>query len=516
MVQRAVVLLFGLGLVACEPAKVSGGTAEDTDGGAGTDTDGTGGGDTETTDDPYADAQPPVAVIGGAGDVAPGESLVLDGTGSYDPQGYALTGYDWSCTDGSTGEGDSATFAFASEGPITCTLSVTSESGLTGSASVDLSVTRPVATWTVMVFMNGDNELESAALEDMNEMEVAGSTDDVNLVVQLDRSANFDRTDGNWTGAHRYRVEQDDDMSAIQSPVLDDLGASDSGKPSTISEFVAWAAENYPAEHYALVLWDHGWSWSLAPYEKPYITKGISADYTSGNDISVAEGELEEILDSAVDSLGQPLDLMGFDACTMAGWEIAYATMPYASVLVGSQDYESEDGWSYDQTFGDLIADPTMDAAALAESVAKRFNETKDSTQSSIDLARLPELNDALDALATDMMAAADADNDLSDASRNATDWDGGYGTDRDLGNVLDYLSSNSADPDVAADAATARAVLDEVVLSNYTYGRAAVDATGLSIYSPIRGSVDSLYLEGSWSDGTLWDDMLVALRGSR
>ena len=39
-----------------------------------------------------------------------------------------------------------------------------------------------------MVFMNGDNNLEDAALEDFREMARVGSTTKINVVVQLDRT----------------------------------------------------------------------------------------------------------------------------------------------------------------------------------------------------------------------------------------------------------------------------------------------------------------------------------------
>ena len=43
------------------------------------------------------------------------------------------------------------------------------------------------AKWTIMVYMAGDNNLESAAMVDLKEMAKVGSTADVNIVVQLDR-----------------------------------------------------------------------------------------------------------------------------------------------------------------------------------------------------------------------------------------------------------------------------------------------------------------------------------------
>ena len=45
------------------------------------------------------------------------------------------------------------------------------------------------AKWTVMVYIAGDNNLDGAALWDIKEMAQAGSTKDVNILVQLDRLA---------------------------------------------------------------------------------------------------------------------------------------------------------------------------------------------------------------------------------------------------------------------------------------------------------------------------------------
>ncbi|MFA5480532.1 MAG: hypothetical protein WC337_10965, partial [Candidatus Muiribacteriota bacterium] len=42
--------------------------------------------------------------------------------------------------------------------------------------------------WTIMIFMNGDNDLEAYGTYDINEMEMVGSNENVNFVVQFDRS----------------------------------------------------------------------------------------------------------------------------------------------------------------------------------------------------------------------------------------------------------------------------------------------------------------------------------------
>ena len=57
--------------------------------------------------------------------------------------------------------------------------------------------------WTVMVYLDADNNLESAGIDDFLEMALVGSTEDVNIVVQMDRISGDDSRYDNWTTARR-------------------------------------------------------------------------------------------------------------------------------------------------------------------------------------------------------------------------------------------------------------------------------------------------------------------------
>ena len=46
------------------------------------------------------------------------------------------------------------------------------------------------AEWTVMVYLDSDNNLESAGINDINEMEMIGSTSDVNIVCYININYN--------------------------------------------------------------------------------------------------------------------------------------------------------------------------------------------------------------------------------------------------------------------------------------------------------------------------------------
>ncbi len=55
-----------------------------------------------------------------------------------------------------------------------------------------LAAAEPPAKWTVMIYMNGDNDLEEFAVGDFLEMAEVGSTSEVNIVVQFDRASELD------------------------------------------------------------------------------------------------------------------------------------------------------------------------------------------------------------------------------------------------------------------------------------------------------------------------------------
>ncbi len=478
-------------------------------------------GDDTASDDTAAQGSDPVAIIATPGPAIDGVPLSLDGSGSYDPDGDALTTYAWACEDGQTAAGSTVSLSFAA-GTQTCTLAVTDTTGLSGVASVtfDVDATTGHAKWTVMVFMNGDNDLEEWALGDMNELEALGASTEVNFIVQIDRSTDYSRLDGNWTGARRYRAEPDGDDRVVSSPVLEDLGDVDSGDPAVIAAFAQWGIQMFPADHYALILWDHGWGWSVAPEGSG--TKGISWDEGSGSDISPAQGELLEILDVVTAEIGAPLDLLGMDACNMANWEIAQQVRNDVGVYVASQDYENFDGYDY-EGFSDLVEDPDLDPAGVASSIALHFHEIPDSTMSAIDLSKMDPLAAALTAVADALLLAADPAAMLDLAASEAQGFDGPASTDHDLADMMDLLAAmdpaaEGADPataDIVAAAIVARAALDDVVIVNYNLGGPVKNANGLSLYSPVQGRLDRTWFEASWASETTWGDFLSAASGS-
>ena len=108
-----------------------------------------------------------------------------------------------------------------------------------------------VAAWTFMVYLAGDNNLAAAGEADLGEMRKVGSSDDVNVVAQFDNAASG--------GSKRFHLQKGGAGESVQ-----DLGPTDSGDPGVLLDFVDWAVGKFPAQQYALVLWNHGGGWAPA------------------------------------------------------------------------------------------------------------------------------------------------------------------------------------------------------------------------------------------------------------
>ncbi|MFN2220374.1 MAG: clostripain-related cysteine peptidase, partial [Anaerolineae bacterium] len=136
------------------------------------------------------------------------------------------------------------------------------------------------AKWTFLVYIVGDNNLdEYVPLDIETELAPAGSNEDVSVVALADRAATAE-----WTQTLLFYVTQG--MEATPENALEDWGEANMGDPQTLISFIQWAKDTYPAEHYALSLWNHGWSW------RPDHTM---SDETNGDTLD--QHELEAVLD---------------------------------------------------------------------------------------------------------------------------------------------------------------------------------------------------------------------------
>lgn len=402
------------------------------------------------------------------------------------------------------------------------------------------------AKWNFMVYLAGDNNLASAGDTDLKEMREVGSTDGVNVVAQFDSAG--DR------GAVRFRVRrqgQDEDVRQ--------LGPVDSGDPQTLIDFVEWAAEAYPAERHCLVLWNHGGGWE--PSEMDRVARSVGAPNYSPREMSERSSsplrrtlfrtslekifslpspeeraicsddatghsldtvELGRVLDRVVAKLGQPLDLLGMDACLMSNLEVAYQVRRHAKFMVASEENEPNNGWPYDAVLRGLTERPDQTADELAAHVVGSYlrfytdrNHEGSITQAAYDLARVDEVAGPVDALADALVAhMPGAAMEIWKSQRgSARFW---HNTLWDLSHFCQELERETSGPEVRA---AARGVLDALgqgpgrfVLAEQHSGAKVGKCGGCSIYflPPIQ-DLSRYYGDLDYAKERRWHNFLQA-----
>jgi len=362
--------------------------------------------------------------------------------------------------------------------------------------------------WTFMVFMAADNNLEAGGELDMNEMETVGSNGKVNIVVQLDRSGKFSQDSTmKWSGCRRYFIKKDAQPTKVTSPMLEDLGPLDAAAPETLLGFVKWAKQKYPARQYALILWNHGTGWKeIQPDVEPSVMTTDSADsfgdiaynisYDDTSATSMDIPTLGKTLVKASELLGQPIDLLGFDACLMQMLEVAHESSRAARFQVGSTDLEPERGWPYDAFLAKLAANPAMDGRQLGSAIVDTYKASYQMgsqgntavTLSLLDLGRVADVTKCLNSFVSTVKSGIREIDRIEHAREVALKFV--YKDYVDLGNYLEILMKTTESAAIKAAAKQLLASLkgeNGLILKHGATGEKYKDATGLCIFLPDR-----------------------------
>ena len=360
--------------------------------------------------------------------------------------------------------------------------------------------------WTVMYYLDADCNLEAPMLDDIDEMERIGSTDNVNLLVLLDRTPQHDKRDGNWSNSRLLFVTRDNTNGKIKSEVLENLKEMDTSNPETLVGFVAFAMQNFPAKHYALVLGNHGGTWM-----------GMLNDDTDNE----AGMRLAPFIDglAALKAAGAPkLDLIAFDMCLMAQVEVMDAIAPYASYGVASEELEPGNGYPNHRVLHALTRNPKMSPREFAQSMVKEWTASYAEegeatvTSSATDLGKVPDLVAAIDALAAALGQAPESVQVAAARARASTHY---YGGEQGGGEIASFDVGEFAGilarmPEAAAIKPQADAVAAAVkaAVVEHGEGEAHKGSTGLAIYFPANRKVHADYASIPFARGG-WDEFL-------
>ncbi len=354
--------------------------------------------------------------------------------------------------------------------------------------------------WTIIVYMNGKNNLEAAGLADINEMEEVGSSSGFNIIVEFGRMDGHSSSDGNWTGAKRYFIEKDNDSSKINSPEIMAIPKVNMGDWRHLVDFVKWAKVKYPAKRYMLIMWNHGGGWLK---DNPVsINKGISYDDETGNNIDTPQ------LGKALGEIGK-IDIYASDACLMQMAEVNYQIKDSVDYIVGSEAVEISGGYDYDAIFESLRINSSMSVVDLAKKIVDSYFHTGDfslATQSVIKadkLRRLPALTD--DFIETVMAA------DIKGAVKKARDEANMYKNldNKDLYGFVANLVEGTKNKAVKAKGkALMKFLKNRLIIHNGEEIGSFDGSNGISVYLP-SDKYNRDYNELKWAKDSKWDEFI-------
>lgn len=349
--------------------------------------------------------------------------------------------------------------------------------------------------WTYMVYMGADNNLSTEGIIDLNEMETVGSDENINIVLQAEFSNNF--TDFTQLGypqydgqTLRFLVQKDNDPNNGNLGKGTPVGNLNMASPDTLKEFIIWAKSNYPADHYALVIWDHGSGWKESRLGKMNI-KGAVQDTTSNSFMTLPQ------LAGAVRDAGIKLDVINFDACLMAMYEVTYEFRGLADYMTFSEEIETGAGDPYNTILSALNSNPAMSAKSLATTIVDKYYDHYNSpgtreegvTKSAIDMSQIETLHSKIIQLADSIVSEFETVSSVILGAQNNTQ-KYTFPANHDLYDFASYIEKNLTAGLTKNAAAEVKAAVENTVVANKRLGDKVKDSYGLAIYAPVRTQV--------------------------
>lgn len=239
--------------------------------------------------------------------------------------------------------------------------------------------------WNILIYMPADNNLETSALEDINEMEFSNlDTDVVSVFILLDRSNAYNTSEKNWSGTRLYRLETgkkpsnkqmiSEEMNCV--PLGLEVGKDielDMSSDYVLSNCLSYLRKKYPADRYGLVMWGHGTGWRSELDDDltfSQLTKGFAYDENSKTYMSLVQ--LGTALKNALPE--KKLDLLGFDTCFGGEFEVVYELKDYADYIIGSEGLVMSSGWNYTNIFNEIENKELEQTCDICECIVNQFS----------------------------------------------------------------------------------------------------------------------------------------------
>ena len=375
----------------------------------------------------------------------------------------------------------------------------------------------PLAEWTIMIYMAGDNNLSDDCVNALKPIQDIKTEEFIHVIAQ------FDPADTR-VGSQRVVMNLNDKKHARPTALIVppspsklskdyvkieegrvkfgkparqlevnlDPAETDTADPKTLFDFISSCKDNFPAKHYMLVLAGHS-----SGIEEGYLLKDENPVH------SMTLTGLMQVLRrvKAKDGLDIRLDILGMDSCLMSMIEICQelSALDVVDIFVSSQSMTPNPGWPYGQIVDALMNDhgkigPEEFAKMIVNRYVNSYVENAVCSGLSTDQA-------AVRVAATEGVVASirDFGNVLRAKMGNGSDdnfnralvhahWEAqSYNGELfvDLRDFCDLAEKYCQDPDVTAAAKVVRKTMDSMMVASCFCGIDYQYSYGLSVYFP-------------------------------
>ncbi len=392
---------------------------------------------------------------------------------------------------------------------------------------LSISVLEARASWTVLVYGHADHNLTSAMRDDLLEMEQAGSSEDFNIVVQVDINTKNRGTKlwkiknkidpKKYNGVNRLLIGEDTDGRKVtfHSKIIESLSESNNmDDPAVLRDFIKWGMAKYPADRYGLVLWNHGGQFLGYGGD----TQNASLKHGQG----LTTQQIRSTITEALTGTGvSKFEFIGFDTCLMGGAEVLGDFSTLCDVFFACPELDYGDGWDYGATLGYLKANPDVGIKEFAKAEVGFWNahhgEAMDLTHkvhAAYDMARYDAFAQSFQAFAEQLKLYGQAGGEAVPKLRaEATHYSINDRTKAkspthyiDLGDFATKVAAAPVNADLKSASTKLRQAIDDMVLAKAT-GSDRTHVSALSVAYPHNtedwvGHYEKLYDAISFTKG--------------
>ena len=368
---------------------------------------------------------------------------------------------------------------------------------------------------TVMIYMCGA-DLESAvpdrgsgylnsgyqglASMDIDEiLSVTGQPSNVNIVLETGGAKHWAKSQINPDYLERWEI-RDQTLTRKAQLAKDNMGDG-----NVLKDFINWSVQNYPAQKYGLIMWNHGGAMGGCCFDENF------------DDDSISEFELYTAVSEARTDQGisEKFEWITYDACLMAVQDVAEYNSYNFNYMLSSQESESGYGYDYDAWLPILYSNPAIEGDALLQVIAhtfmleekqlyqswygSRWAQYFDQTQAVYDLSKVRPYRDAFETFANSVNGIIGNTDSKAKTLGGLINNAKKYGEDEDeygdtiypfdifdAKEVLTKITANSAYSSLSTQANNIKTLIDDLVV--YEEHGEGTTGCGLCIFCPMSG----------------------------